>query len=98
MNICIPSEVPSAISVGYEIFKDMFDSSAAGKYVYDLYLSSTSCYLSIFLGVVYSFIYIYLMSAFAEQISWFCIFVLEIFLLGSSLALYMIREDKMEGH
>ena len=98
VNICIPSSIPSSIQAGIDVFMDMFNSSLAGKYVMDLWYSSTSCYVSIALSVVYSLIYIYLMSAFAEPIAWFCIFILQIFLIGSSATLYMLREEKMKVH
>lgn len=50
------------------------------------------------MSVVYCIVYIYLMSAFAEPIAWFCVLVLQIFLLGSTGALWMVRQSKIEHH
>jgi hypothetical protein len=50
------------------------------------------------MSVVFSIAFIYLMSAFAEQISWLCIFVLQIALLGSTVTLYMFRQEKIQHH
>lgn len=76
VNVCMPTEVPDSIKEGLKVMKSVFDDSSAGKYVNDLYNSSTACYLSIVMSVVYCLAYIYLMSAFAECIAWICVFLL----------------------
>jgi len=78
--------------------KQVFENSSAGKYVNDLYLSSTSCYISIGMSVVYCLVYIYLMSAFAEPIAWFCVFVLQVFLAAVAGGLWFARMQKIEDH
>lgn len=78
--------------------KQVFENSSAGKYVDDLYLSSTSCYISIAMSVVYCLVYIYLMSAFAEPIAWFCVFVLQVFLAASAGGLWFVRMTQIEDH
>lgn len=76
----------------------MFDNSQAGVWVTDLYNSSTSCYISIAMSVVYSLVFIYLMSAFAEPIAWFCVVLLQLSLAGATAALWFSREKKIQAH
>jgi hypothetical protein len=78
--------------------KSVFEDSSAGKYANDLFVSSTSCYISIAMSIVYCLAYIYLMSAFAEPIAWFCVLLLQVFLIGSTAALWMYRQQKIETH
>lgn len=80
------------------MMKQAFQDSPIGAYTNDLWLSSTSCYISIGMSVVYCLAYIYLMSAFAEPIAWFCVILLQFFLLGSTGALWFIRQQKIEHH
>ena len=92
VNICFPTEAPESIKAGFKKMKAVFENSSAGKYVNDLYLSSTSCYISIGMSVVYCLVYIFLMSMFAEYIAWFCVVLLQVALAGASAALWMYRQ------
>lgn len=48
---------------------------SAGKYVYDLYLSSTSIFYSMATSFIWSVICIYFLSLFAEYVAWAIVFV-----------------------
>lgn len=50
------------------------------------------------MSIVWSLVYIYLMSACAEPIAWFCVLVLQLFLAGSSGALWFYRMHLIEQH
>jgi len=74
-----------------------FRGSIVGQFFNDMYLSSTAILVSIGMSVVYAFIFIGLISAFAEQIAWICIITIQIALLGGSGALYYIRDQKIQN-
>ena len=98
VNICFPTEAPDSIKAGFKQMKAVFENSSAGKYVNDLYLSSTSCYISIGMSVIYCLLYIFLMSAFAEPIAWFCVVLLQVALAGATGAIWMYRQQSIEDH
>ena len=45
------------------------------------------------MSIVWALVYIYLMSACAEPIAWFCVLVLQLFLAGSAAAGWFYRES-----
>lgn len=76
MDYCFPASVsalPDNFKDGWKAALKSFSQSSVGKNFHDMYLSSRAMYTSIGMGVVYSFIFIYLMSFFAETISWIII-------------------------
>lgn len=69
LDYCFPAstdDLPATFKAGWELALGTFKSSEAGQFFNDMYLSSRAIYLSIFMSVVYAFIFIALMSAFAE--------------------------------
>jgi hypothetical protein len=54
--------------------QDLF-SSPSTAWIYDLYLSSRAIYFSMAMSLVFSILYIYILSAYAEYIAWFLIAV-----------------------
>lgn len=79
LGICFPQskdDLPESLKENWASFKEAFKSNKAGSMVYDLYLSSRAIYISIGLSFVYSLLFIYLMSAYAETLAWVCIFLL----------------------
>ena len=76
--------------------KDNFLNSAAGSFVMDMYNASDAIYISMALSIVYSVIFIYLMSWFAEVIAWCCIVLVQIGLIGMSAACFMARKLSIE--
>jgi hypothetical protein len=63
---------------------DEFEKDPTGKGIKDLYLSSKAIYWSIGLSLVYSLLYIYLMSVAAEYIAWTMIAFVQLGLLAGS--------------
>jgi len=77
------------------MFYQSFSSSPIGKYVHDLYVARRSIYISIATGLVTCFVYIHLMSAFAETISWICIILMQIGFCGATYVFWQLREDSI---
>jgi hypothetical protein len=76
LDYCFPASIdalPDSFKEGWNSALKTFTQSSVGKNFNDMYLSSRAMYTSIGMGVVYSFIFIYLMSFFAETISWIII-------------------------
>jgi hypothetical protein len=67
--------------------------SGAGPFIDDLYRSSRSIYLSLAMSVVYSIIFIYFLSAFAEIIAWICVVVLQFALIGVAAGGWYMWDD-----
>ena len=96
--------VPDFTAGSKKIFKDVnqdnwgkmwdeFKNSSAGSGVYDLYLSSRAIYTCVFLAPVWAFIFIAIMSAFAEVIAWVCVALAQIGLIGGAVACFMYRSS-----
>jgi len=69
LGYCFPAstdELPESFKAGWELALATFKSSEAGQFFNDMYLSSRAIYISIGMSVVYAFIFVGLMSAFAE--------------------------------
>lgn len=71
--------------------KGAFEDSAGGSALVDLGTASKAIMISIALSVVYCLVFIYLMSAYAEPLSWFCIIVFQIGLFAGSGGLFVYR-------
>lgn len=69
----------------WEAAKKEFLNNPIGKYFNDLYLASTAIYASFGMSIVYSFVFIYLMSFFAEPIAWACVVLVQLGLIGGSV-------------
>lgn len=94
MGLCFPkskADLPDRLKTNWVAFKEAFKTNKAGSMVYDLYLSSRAIYISIGLSFVYSLLFIYLMSAFAETLAWVCIIFLQIGLFATSAAALFFR-------
>mmetsp|Transcript_16434 Transcript_16434/g.27865 ORF Transcript_16434/g.27865 Transcript_16434/m.27865 type:complete len:86 (+) Transcript_16434:606-863(+) len=61
-----------------------------------MYLSSRAIYWSFGMGVVYSFVFIYLMSAFAETIAWICITLIQLALIAVSVGCLFLWNDLVQ--
>jgi hypothetical protein len=71
-----------------EVKNDLM-SGVAGKSIKDLVNAKDAMLISFGMSFVYSLIFLYLMSAFAEPIAWFCVFLIQVGLLGASLGSLM---------
>jgi hypothetical protein len=63
--------------------------SPVGTVFEDMYKSSTSMYISMGMALVWSFVYIYLMSMFAEQLAWCCVFLIQIGLAVTTIFTFL---------
>lgn len=61
----------------------------SGKTINNFINAKSAIFISFGMGFVYSLIFLYLMSAFAEQIAWFCVFLVQIGLLGAAAGGFM---------
>lgn len=71
----------------------MLKSSMIGKGVTDIIKALPSMYWAIGTGFIYGLVLLYLMSAYAEAISWVCIFLTGIGLFGGSALCWFMRSD-----
>jgi hypothetical protein len=59
--------------------------------VNDLYLASNAIWASIALAPIYCFLFIAIMSAFAEAIAWICVGLVQIGLIGAAVVSYFYK-------
>ena len=78
MNLCIPDgidNIPSGVKTGLTSLKQQLIASGPGQFLNDIYLSSGAISISIVISLIYTILFIYLLSAFAEVIGWICLVV-----------------------
>jgi hypothetical protein len=79
MNFCVPDFMHAdkfftkENKEKWELVWKEFKGSSAGSMANDLYLSSRAIWASIALAPIWCFIFIAIMSAFAETIAWVCV-------------------------
>lgn len=98
LNYCFPASAGALSDNAKAIWlqaKAEFLNNPVGKYFNDLYLSSTSIYISFFMSVIYSFVFIYLMSAFAETIAWICVGLAQLSFIFATIACWMYRSSEV---
>lgn len=96
-NFCIPNiaSLKSSDSKEYEAWMNLlkeFENDQIGRKIKDLYYSSRAIYWSIGLSIVYSLVYIYLMSLVAEYIAWAMITLVQLALFAVAAYLYNVYE------
>ena len=70
---------------------DTFLATSAGSSVNDLYLASNAIWASIALAPIYCFIFIAIMSAFAEYIAWVCVALVQLGLIAGAVCCYLYK-------
>jgi len=102
MNICIPDVRnagkffnPKTVEKWNSIWEE-FKSSSAGGMTNDLYLSSRAIYASIALAPLWCFIFIAIMSAFAETIAWICVALAQIGFIAGAVVAWLYRQKMSE--
>lgn len=91
MDYCLPKNTDALSEgekAGLKMVFDEFKKSGSGKMIMDLYYSSTAIYISFGLSFVWSLIFIYIMSIFAETLAWCCIVLIEIGLIAFTVLSY----------
>ena len=78
MRICKPTKLPADAKKNWVyVFNYLIDHAPGGGSLRDIYNSSTAVFVSMALAFVWSLLYIYLMSLFAEYIAWGIIAILK---------------------
>jgi len=97
---CIPdvATLPADTKAGWEAAYKAFMNSSAGSYVNDLYLSSTAIFASLGMALVYCFLFMAIMSAFAEYISWICIVLVQLGLIAGAVGCFLLRTASKETY
>jgi len=101
IGYCFPASkraLPDEMKAGWNAALAAFMQNPIGKYFNDLYLSSRAIYWSMAMGMVYSFIYIYVMSAFAECIAWVCVAIAQLGLIGLSVGAWFSRANEIKKY
>lgn len=75
-----------------------FTASSAGGMINDLWLSSNAIWVSVALAPIWSFIFIAIMSAFAETIAWCCVALTQIGLIGAAVGCFLYRNKLTETY
>lgn len=92
LDICLPASVDALSAEEKEGAKAMLEyikNTAAGQILNDMYLSSTSMYISFVTALLWSVIYIYILSIFAETLAWCCVCLIQLGLIGATVGGYM---------
>jgi hypothetical protein len=101
IDFCVPNpgafeqQRPNEVLVWKMAMAKMLDSGP-GQLLMDLYLSSRAIYTSIALAFVLSILYIYIMSMFAETLAWAMILLVQVGLIGMSVALFVTRSQEVD--
>jgi len=73
LNYCLPISGSEDLNKRLDAIKRVLQENPVAANFNDMYLSSRAMFISCGMSVVYSFVFIYLMSAFAETIAWICV-------------------------
>jgi choline transporter-like protein 2/4/5 len=79
---------------GYDYLIKYLEESPVGSVYQDLYKSSTSVYISMGLALVWSFIFIYFMSWFAEYLAWCSVVLIQLGLLAATVYSYILWDKE----
>lgn len=86
--MCIPLDPPSSVLEAVDAAKSALLDSAAGAYIEDMQRASRSIYVSLAMAVVYSIVFIYILSLFVETIAWICIVIIQVAMIAASAIAY----------
>lgn len=96
MKICLPLAPPPTVQAGIDAIKAMIMQGPSGTYLEDMRRASRSIYLSIAMSIIYSIAFIYFLSIFGETIAWICVVVLQLALIGATVALYFMWDQQKQ--
>jgi hypothetical protein len=99
-NYCIPNvkTLRPETKKNWEKAHDAFLNSSAGSYVNDLYLASTAIWVSLGMALIYCFIFMAIMSAFAEVISWLIVALVQLGLIAGAVGCFLLRQSSKETY
>jgi hypothetical protein len=95
-NYCFPKNVddlPAASKQGWDNVVKDFKNSQAGKLINDMKVTKKAVFACMGLGFVYSILYIYAMSRFANCLAKFAILIIEFCLAGSAGVSFFLRSS-----
>lgn len=70
----------------------------SGKFINDFMNSKKAIMISFGMGFIYSLVLIKFLSAFAEPLAWFCVFLIQVALLGATAACFMEYSHLKKSH
>ena len=87
MNFCVPKSVPPTVKTSLNSIFENFKMAmpGGGTFFLDIYNTGAAVGVSFAMGLIYCLLFIYLMSFFAEVISWICIVLVQIGIIGASV-------------
>lgn len=97
MNICFPTTIPAAAQPTFDAINSLLTESSAGAYVNDINIASKAIKISVLMGLVYSLLFIYFMSAFGEPLAWFCVILIQLALLAATGVFYMLYDGEVKN-
>lgn len=100
LRICMPlnaNALDETERKGFNEMKKALMNSAAGKTLEDLYKSSTSIFMSFGMALVWSLVYIYIMSIFAEALAWCCVVLLQLGLIAASAGCFFLWDQEKKS-
>lgn len=89
LGYCVPKDPKAVGAAAKQSWDDLMKNQALSTFYRDLSIASTAIYVSFGLGLVYTLIYLYLMSNCAHLLAYVAIGLLELlFVAGMAGALY----------
>jgi hypothetical protein len=94
LNFCIPnvSTLRPETKATWEKAYKAFIGTSAGSHLNDIFLSSTGIWISLALAPVYCFVFVAIMSAFAETIAWLCVILVQVALITATVLAVVFRK------
>ena len=99
-NFCIPKvdTLPPETKKAWEDAHKKFMDSSAGNFFNDMYLSSNAIFASFGMSLIYCFIFMAIMSYFAECLSWFIVVLIQLSLIAAPIGLFLLRQKNQKTH
>lgn len=65
--------------------------------LFDMYQSSSAIYFSMFMSIIYSILFMYLMSFFAEYVAWCVVILIQLGLIGITVMAFSMNASSIEA-
>jgi hypothetical protein len=90
-------KLPEKAKEAFKIAKEKVKSSEVGSYLVDMWYSSTAITISIFMGLIYTFLFIWFMSIFGKFFSWLAVFLSWFGLVAGSYMCWITRQKESQS-
>ena len=98
LGYCFPTvDLDPQLKAGWKAAKNAFLANPIGKYFNDMYLYSTAMFISVGMSLVYTILYILILSAFAEPLAWICIVAIQLGLFGVAVGAWFMRQESIKN-